>query len=118
MGQNGVEDSEQTLEDKGLGTEKFAVDFAVFGVCVGGAGEGGAAAFFAAFWSAGVREEDLVLAGGVVGGEVGGEDEVFGVVGKVVGAWYIAASEFVSQDEGCDGGLRTDFSWWWFSCRR
>lgn len=49
-----------------------------------------AAAALAAFGEGGFGEEGCVVFGGVVGGEVGGDEEVGGVVGEGVGGvWWL-----------------------------
>lgn len=74
MRQDGVEDGEQALKDEGLRAEEAAVDFAVLPLRGARRGGDAAAAFFAPFLVGGFGEKEGVLAGGVVGGEVGGED--------------------------------------------
>ena len=64
-----MKDGEEALEDKGLGTEKIALDTAVF---LGTTASRGCFPFSLLFFFVEVGEEGLVLAGGVVGGEVGG----------------------------------------------
>lgn len=81
-------------------TEQLARDGAVFGAATAGAtggdgcGGGGASvgglllAATAGFAFGEERGEvGLVEAGGVVRGEVGGDEEVFGVVGEVLRGW-------------------------------
>ncbi len=102
MRHDGVENSQESFENEGLGTKEFAVDFAV----LGRAGQGCAAASFAPLLRAGFGEEDGVLTGWVVGCEVGGQDEVFGVVGEVVGVWFWCVSARLPTNlRGCRGGL-------------
>lgn len=70
-----MEDREPAFEGEGLWAEQLAVDFSVFGDAVVW-GVGGVAALFAA--ERGFGEGGEVEARGVVGGEVGGEEEVGG----------------------------------------
>lgn len=91
-----MEDGEETLEHKGLGAEEFTLDFAVFGRPA----EGCAAAFFASLLLASFGEESLVLAGGFVRCEVGGEDDVSGVVGQVVGVWFLLSVRVIRRPLG------------------
>lgn len=79
MRDNGVEDGEHPLENEGLGAEKLPLNFPVFR---GAAFVHSAAALFAAFTLRGFHEEGAIEAGGVVGGEVGGEEEVGSVIGE------------------------------------
>jgi len=70
-----VEDRQPAFEGKGLWAEEFAVYFSVFGSAVVGR-VGGVAPLFAV--EGGFGEGGEVEAGGVVRGEVGGEEEVGG----------------------------------------
>lgn len=70
-----MEDGQPAFEREGLGAEQLAVDLAVLGNTVVGR-VGGVAPLFAA--GGGFGEGGEVEAGGVVGGEVGGEEEVGG----------------------------------------
>lgn len=82
--QNGVQNRQQAVEGEGRGSEKVARQFAVL-TRFASAGARGAAAFLPALAVGGFHEVDLVEAGGVGGGEVGGEEDVFAVIGEVVG---------------------------------
>lgn len=81
MRQDGAEDGEEAVKRESRGRKEMARDLAVGG---GAAGRAAAAGALAALLLAGFHEVDGVLAGGVVGGEVGGAEEVFGIVGEVV----------------------------------
>lgn len=76
-----MEDREHPLEHEGLGPEQFRGYFPVFGGPR--AGFRCAAAFFAACFEGGFHEEEGVVAGGGVGGEVGGYEEEAGEEGEL-----------------------------------
>ncbi len=80
-----MEDGQEPLEGERLGPEQSAGDLAVFGGAGAVGRERGAAAALAAFGEGGLGEESEVVFWGVVGGEVGGEEEVGWVVGEGVG---------------------------------
>lgn len=85
MRHDGAEDGEQAIERKRRRREQVARDLAVRAAAAGYGGGGRGA--FAALLVAGFHEVEGVGAGGVVRGEVGGAEEVFGVVGEVVRDW-------------------------------
>lgn len=72
-------------------------------------GECRAAAALAAFGEGGFGEEGCVVFGGVVGGEVGGYEEVGGVVGEGVGGVCCLLGMLVGLFLGYVKGGRTLF---------
>ncbi len=108
MRQYGVEDGQEPLEGKRLGSEQSAGDLPVFGGAAVGR-ERGAAAALAAFGEGGFGEEGEVVFWGVVGGEVGGEEEVGGVVGEGVGGVWCWVSGVTLGYKAGGGGEQTLF---------
>lgn len=75
-------------------------------------GECGAAAALAAFGEGGLGEEGCVVFGGVVGGEVGGYEEMGGVVGEGVGevcCFVGYVSRFIVRGGGVKEGVDERF---------